>query len=104
MIEFKRILYPVDLSAHSREVAPSVAAILSGVKQPDRLGVCFDTCHVFAAGYSMATRAEYQATMRQFDDLVGGVDALRGDGIPRSRELANDESRVILRVVDEQQP
>lgn len=27
MIEFKRILYPVDLSAHSREVAPSVAAM-----------------------------------------------------------------------------
>ena len=31
------------------------AAILDGVKQPERLGFCFDTCHVFAAGYPLAT-------------------------------------------------
>ena len=29
-------------------------AILSPVAEPDRLGVCFDTCHVFAAGYPLA--------------------------------------------------
>ena len=30
-----------------------LAAILAGVQNPDRLGVCFDTCHVFAAGYPL---------------------------------------------------
>ena len=48
-----------------------LATILDAVKDPDRLGVCFDTCHVFAAGYPMATEKEYEATMRQFNATVG---------------------------------
>lgn len=48
-----------------------LATLLDGVKQPERLGVCFDTCHVFAAGYAMGTKKEYQATMRKFQRLVG---------------------------------
>jgi deoxyribonuclease-4 len=48
-----------------------LARILSLVSQPDRLGVCFDTCHVFAAGYALAPVAEYKATMRAFDRLIG---------------------------------
>ena len=48
-----------------------LAAILAKVKDPDRLGVCLDTCHVFAAGYPLSTEKEYQATMQQLDDLVG---------------------------------
>lgn len=45
--------------------------ILSLVAEPKRLGVCFDTCHVFAAGYALAPAAEYQATMRAFDRVIG---------------------------------
>jgi len=48
-----------------------LAAILDGVKNPDRLGVCFDTCHVFAAGYPLATAKQYRATMNEFDALIG---------------------------------
>jgi deoxyribonuclease IV len=48
-----------------------LAAILAGVKEPDRLGVCFDTCHVFAAGYPLAPKKAYRATMAAFDRLVG---------------------------------
>lgn len=48
-----------------------LAAILHGVKGPDRLGVCFDTCHVFAAGYPLATEDEYQATMHAMEVAVG---------------------------------
>ena len=48
-----------------------LATILDGVKQPGRLGVCFDTCHVFAAGYGLGTPNEYEATMGEFDRLVG---------------------------------
>ncbi len=47
------------------------AAILDGVKQPDRLGICFDTCHVFAAGYPLGTEKEYRATMRALVRSVG---------------------------------
>lgn len=48
-----------------------LGALLDGVQDPERLGVCFDTCHVFAAGYRLETEKAYRATMRQFDRLVG---------------------------------
>jgi deoxyribonuclease-4 len=48
-----------------------LAAILAGVRHPDRLGVCFDTCHVFAAGYALGTDADYDATMHELDRVVG---------------------------------
>ncbi len=48
-----------------------LAAILDGVRDPERLGVCFDTCHVHAAGYAMRTEKQYRATMAEFDRIVG---------------------------------
>ena len=48
-----------------------LAEILGGVKDPDRIGVCIDTCHVFAAGYPLATPKQYKATFRELDKLVG---------------------------------
>ena len=40
-------------------------------KYPERFGVCFDTCHVFAAGYDMRTESDCATTFRQFGDVVG---------------------------------
>jgi deoxyribonuclease-4 len=48
-----------------------LAAILDRVRDPDRLGVCFDTCHAFAAGYAMGTEIDYRATMRELNQTVG---------------------------------
>jgi deoxyribonuclease-4 len=48
-----------------------LAMVLDRVRDPDRLAVCLDTCHVFAAGYALGTEAEYAATFQQFDDLIG---------------------------------
>jgi deoxyribonuclease-4 len=48
-----------------------LAEIKSGVKSPERLGVCLDTCHLFAAGYPLGSAAEYAATMKDFDSVVG---------------------------------
>jgi deoxyribonuclease-4 len=48
-----------------------LACLLDGVRAPERLGVCFDTCHVFAAGYPMATQKDYRATLRAFNTTVG---------------------------------
>lgn len=45
--------------------------IISGSKYPDRFGVCFDTCHTFAAGYNTATPEGYADVMAQFDRLLG---------------------------------
>jgi deoxyribonuclease-4 len=48
-----------------------LAAILQRAKCADRMDVCFDTCHVFAAGYAITSEADYTATFQQFDDLIG---------------------------------
>jgi deoxyribonuclease IV len=48
-----------------------LARILSLAAEPDRVGVCLDTCHVFAAGYSLAPEKEYRATMKTFDQVIG---------------------------------
>ena len=37
----------------------------------ERVGVCLDTCHVFAAGYPLAPREKLDATLREFDRLIG---------------------------------
>jgi len=48
-----------------------LAALLTLVSDNGWLGVCFDTCHAFAAGYELRTRAGYEATWRVVDDLIG---------------------------------
>ena len=48
-----------------------LATIRHGVREPERLGVCLDTCHVFAAGYDLRTPEAYAATMQEFDAVVG---------------------------------
>ena len=45
--------------------------ILDGVQERHRLGVCVDSCHIFAAGYPLSSREDYQATLAQFDAIVG---------------------------------
>ncbi len=45
--------------------------ILKGVGDNPRLGVCMDTCHVFAAGYDIRTPEAYRETIQKFDDQVG---------------------------------
>lgn len=45
--------------------------ILAGVAEPDRVCVCVDTCHIFAAGYPLIAPEEYSATMLEFDTLIG---------------------------------
>lgn len=53
-----------------------LAYILENAGPSDRLGVCFDTCHVFAAGYDIRTPEAYAATMAEFDRVIG-LDKIR---------------------------
>jgi deoxyribonuclease-4 len=48
-----------------------LAAILAAVEDSRRVGVCLDTCHLFAAGFPLAPAAAYRQTMRAFADTVG---------------------------------
>lgn len=46
-------------------------AMIERVGLPERLGVCFDTAHAFAAGYELRTREGYDATWGEFDTALG---------------------------------
>ncbi|MDO5580135.1 MAG: deoxyribonuclease IV [Planctomycetia bacterium] len=48
-----------------------LAFIIGECSFADRLGVCLDTCHVFAAGYDFSTRKKYEEMMEEFDRIIG---------------------------------
>lgn len=48
-----------------------LAAILAQVEHEDRVGICLDTCHVFAAGYDIRSAEGYWRTLRELDGCVG---------------------------------
>lgn len=48
-----------------------LAYIIDKVKDKERIGVCIDTAHIFAAGYDIRTKEAYNETMKKFDETVG---------------------------------
>jgi len=47
------------------------------INDKKRIGVCLDTCHLFAAGYDVSTREGYDETMANFHETIG-FEFLRG--------------------------
>ncbi len=45
--------------------------LVTRIDERQRLGVCFDTCHAFAAGYDLVSQKAVQDTLQRFDDTVG---------------------------------
>jgi len=45
--------------------------IIERSSYPDKIGVCFDTCHAFAAGYDLRTEEEIEDAIREIDETVG---------------------------------
>ncbi len=45
--------------------------IIDNVTAPERIAVCVDTCHIFAAGYELRTAEGYTATMEEFNRKLG---------------------------------
>lgn len=48
-----------------------IAQVLEWAGSPDRLAVCLDTCHIFAAGYDIRTQEGYEQVFAEFDRTVG---------------------------------
>ncbi len=48
-----------------------IRRIISGIDQRSRVGICFDTCHGFAAGYDVRTPEGLKTTLGQIDALIG---------------------------------
>lgn len=49
-----------------------LGALLERAARPERIGVCLDTCHLFAAGYDIRSEAGYRAAMDECTRTVGG--------------------------------
>ena len=45
--------------------------IIERLSHPENVGVCFDTCHAFAAGYDLRTWDSVEATVRKIDEIIG---------------------------------
>ena len=58
--------------------------IIDRVDDPDRMGVCIDTCHIFAAGYDISTEEGYEKTLKEFDEIIG---------IPRLAAIHTNDSK-----------
>ncbi len=48
-----------------------MSSVIDGVENKERIGVCFDTQHSFAAGYEFRTKEAYENLWDQFDEIVG---------------------------------
>lgn len=48
-----------------------IRSIIDSVENKRRMGVCVDTCHLFAAGYDISTERGYRRTFREFDNIIG---------------------------------
>lgn len=48
-----------------------LSRIINGVKDNERIKVCLDTCHIFAAGYDISTAEGYDNVVKEFGRLVG---------------------------------
>jgi len=46
-------------------------AIIDMIQDKTRIGVCLDTCHIFAAGYDIRTPDVYNNVIQQFSDIIG---------------------------------
>ena len=45
--------------------------IASRIEDRTRVGICFDTCHAFAAGYDLVSRGAIEHTLQRFDEVIG---------------------------------
>lgn len=70
-----------------------LAAIIDGVDDKNRVGVCIDTCHAYAAGYDLSTKEGYHKMVEEFEEIVG-FEYLKGMHLNDSkRELGSRVDR-----------
>ncbi len=59
--------------------------ILDGVRDQERVGICFDTCHAYAAGYDLGNAAAVNNVFSRFNEVIG-LDQLRVIHLNDSKE------------------
>ena len=65
-----------------------IGNMIDATKENDRLRVCFDTEHAFAAGYDLRTKEGYERTFSEFDEVIG-IDRLAAFHLNDSKKEFN---------------
>ncbi|MDI6810410.1 MAG: deoxyribonuclease IV [archaeon] len=53
------------------ETFEDIRRIMDHIEHKERIGICFDTCHAFVAGYELRTEESLDATLHHFDEIIG---------------------------------
>jgi len=64
----------LENSADPKSVGSSfktIGEVLDQIGNPERMGVCLDTCHAFASGYDLRSTTAVQETLTDFDKSIG---------------------------------
>lgn len=48
-----------------------IRKIIDLIEENERMSICIDTAHIFAAGYDIRTPEAYEKTLKEFDDIIG---------------------------------
>ncbi|KAJ9621669.1 DNA-(apurinic or apyrimidinic site) lyase [Taxawa tesnikishii (nom. ined.)] len=60
-----------NLNRAHKETVDDLRDIIALIEDKARVGVCLDTCHVFAAGYDLRTPEALRITLEKFDETIG---------------------------------
>ena len=73
--DFKNVILVIETTAgQGNQIGyklEHIAEIINLLDNPERFGVCIDTCHIFAAGYDIRTQVFYNNFMENFDKIIG---------------------------------
>ncbi|MCL4321227.1 MAG: deoxyribonuclease IV [Deltaproteobacteria bacterium] len=73
--EFKDVILVLETTAgQGNQIGyrlEHIARVIELAGNSERLGVCIDTCHIFAAGYDIRTLPEYNKFMKDFENIIG---------------------------------
>lgn len=50
---------------------PELGSIVEKIKEKKRIGICFDTCHTYSAGYEISTKDGLEKTLNEFNQYIG---------------------------------
>lgn len=71
---FTTILLLETMAGQGNSIAytfEQIAEIIKKIKHKNKIGVCIDTCHIFAAGYDISNKDSYEKTISEFDKIIG---------------------------------
>jgi deoxyribonuclease-4 len=70
----KTVLLLENVAGGGRRIGSSfaeLAQMISGIRDKQRIGICLDTAHAFAAGYDLSASSGIDAMIKEFDETVG---------------------------------